>query len=346
MSRRGWLLFVLLSVLWGLPYPLIRVAVEDLPPSTVVFARVVLATVLLVPVCVIRGWTATVGPVLRHWRPLLLYTAVEIAAPWLLLTRAERELSSSLAGILVACTSLVAAVLARVVAGRSGPVPAADRLDRWRVTGLLVGFAGVLILLGLDVGHVAPGPMVEVLGVVLCYAVGPMILARRLSHLPGLGVVTVSVALTALGYLPAVLAGPAVPWGRVDAGAVWSLVGLGALCTALAFMVFFELVAEAGPARAVVITYVNPAVALVLGITVLSEPLTTGIVVGFPLILLGCILGARRTRARAGVPDGPDIATGPPADGPALAADAAAGGAASGSAAGRPGRSATAAVDP
>jgi drug/metabolite transporter (DMT)-like permease len=314
------LLFLLLSVIWGLPYLLIRVTVEQLPPTTVVFARVAVASVLLVPLCLVRGWTATVAPVLRSWRTLLVYTVVEIAVPWLLLTRAERELSSSLAGILVACTALVAAVLARVVASRSGPVRSVDRLDRWRVTGLLIGFAGVLVLLGPDLGHVSAGPLLEVVGVVLCYAVGPMILARRLSYLPSLGVVTVSVGLTALGYLPFVLAGPPVPWSALTAGTLWSLVGLGAVCTALAFLLFFALVADAGPARAVVITYVNPAVALVLGVTVLSEPLTTGIVVGFPLILLGCVLGARRPRPSAAAA-GPDL---PLPDGPPVAGDAAA----------------------
>lgn len=290
MSRRGWVLFALMSAIWGLPYLLIRVAVGELPPAAVVLVRVGLATLVLFPICVARGLGRTAWPALRRWRPLLAYTVIEIAVPWLLLSSAERSLTSSLAGILVAATALVAAVLGWVLG-------ADDQLDAGRATGLVIGFGGVIALVGIDLGTLSVGPLVEVAGVVLCYAVGPVVLARWLADLPAIGVVTASVGLTAVGYLPVVVFGPPVAWSSIDAATAWALVVLAVICTAAAFLAFFALIAEAGPARAVVITYVNPAVAVALGVLVLGEHITVGMAVGFPLILLGCVLGARRSRA-------------------------------------------------
>lgn len=294
MSRRGWALFALMGVVWGLPYLLIRVAVDELTPPAVVLVRVGVATVLLVPLCLLRGARATLWPALRRWRPLVVYTVVEIAVPWLLLTHAETALTSSLAGVLVAATALVAAVLSWVAG-------TADRPGPRRTAGLLLGFAGVVVLLGVDLGQVSWLAVAEVGGVTLCYAVGPMLLTRYLADLPAIGVVTASVALTAVIYLPVVLLGPAVRWSALTPAGIASLAGLGVVCTALAFVGFFALIAEVGPTRATLITYVNPAVALLLGVLVLGEDLTVGIAVGFPLILLGCVLGA--SRSAAVVPD-------------------------------------------
>lgn len=291
MSRRGWALFALMSVVWGLPYLLIRVAVDEISPPAVVLVRVGLATVLLVPLCGVQGFRATLLPAVRRWRPLLAYTLVEIAVPWLLLTHAETRLTSSLAGILVAATALVAAVL-------SWAMGTGDRPDRRRTLGLAVGFAGVVVLLGVDLGAVSWLAVAEVGVVTVCYAVGPMLLTRHLADLPALGVVTASVALTTVIYLPVVLLGPAVGWSHLSGGGVASLIGLAVVCTAVAFVGFFALIAEAGPTRATLITYVNPAVALLLGVIVLGEQVTVGMAVGFPLILLGCVLGASGGRSR------------------------------------------------
>lgn len=288
MSRRGWALFALMSVVWGIPYLLIRVAVDEITPPAVVFVRVALATVLLVPLCVYRGVRTTLWPVFRRWRALVVYTVVEIATPWLLLTHAETKVTSSLAGILVAATALVAAVLSWVVG-------TADRPGARRTAGLLVGFAGVVVLLGVDLGGVSWLAVAEIGGVTVCYAVGPMLLTRHLADLPAIGVVTASVALCALVYVPVVLLGPPVGWSHLTAGGIASLVGLGVVCTALAFVGFFALIAEAGPTRSTLITYVNPAVALLLGVVVLGEDVTIGIAIGFPLILLGCVVGAARS---------------------------------------------------
>lgn len=294
MTRRGWLLFAAMSLIWGLPYLLIRVAVAEIDPATLVFVRVLVAAVVLLPIALARRM---LGPVLRRWRPLLVYSIVEIAVPWLLLGYAEERLTSSLTGILVAVTPLVGAVIAVAMRGGEG-------IDGWRVAGLAVGFGGVIALLGLDLGQLSLGAVGEVGIVCVCYAVGPVILARTLGDLPGVGVVAASVTVTAVLYLPIVAFGRGVPRG-VSASVVGSVLVLGVICTALAFVVFFALINDAGPARAVVITYLNPAVALALGVAVLGERTTVGMAVGFPLILVGCVLGARR-RTVGRVPAGTD----------------------------------------
>jgi drug/metabolite transporter (DMT)-like permease len=286
VSRKGWALFLALSVIWGVPYLLIKVAVEALQPSVVVFLRTVIGAALLLPFAGLRG---ELMPVLPRWRPLLLFAFVEITAPWLLLTEAEQKVTSSFAGLLIAVVPLVGAVLA-VVVGSS------DRLNRGRLVGLLVGFGGVAALLGIDLAG-AHGQALASLFIVLTavgYAIGPMIVARSLSDVPAFGVIALSLGLNGIVYLPfAIHDWPAaVPAANV----LWSVLGLGALCTAAAFLVFFALIAEVGPQRATVITYLNPAVALALGVSLRGEPFTTGMAIGFPLVLLGCWLGTGRRR--------------------------------------------------
>jgi drug/metabolite transporter (DMT)-like permease len=282
MTRRGAVLFAAMGVIWGIPYLLIKVAVDELSPSTLVLARTALATLILLPVALARG---RLPEVLRSWRAVAAFAVVEIMAPWLLLGVAEQRLSSSLTGLLIAGVPLVGAVLAVVT--RSD-----DRLDRRRVTGLLLGFAGVAALVGFEVGGGDVGAVVAVAVVAVCYAVGPLILSRWLSHLPGLGVITMSLALTALVYLPLGLAQAPSSWP--SAKVVLAVCGLAVVCTAVAFLVFFALIAEIGPTRSTVITYVNPAVAVLLGVTLLDEAFTAATAVGFALILAGSVLATRR----------------------------------------------------
>jgi drug/metabolite transporter (DMT)-like permease len=282
MTRRGAVLFAAMGVIWGIPYLLIKVAVDELSPSTLVLARTALATVILLPVALTRG---RLPEVLRSWRPVVAFAVVEIMAPWLLLGVAEQHLSSSLTGLLIAGVPLVGAVLAVVT--RSD-----DRLDRRRVAGLLLGFAGVAALVGFEVGGGDVGAVLAVAVVAVCYAVGPLILSRWLSHLPGLGVITMSLALTALVYLPVGLAQAPSSWPSTKV--VLAVCGLAVVCTAVAFLVFFALIAEIGPTRSTVITYVNPAVAVLLGVTLLDESFTAATAVGFALILAGSVLATRR----------------------------------------------------
>lgn len=278
-----------MGLIWGIPYLLIKIAIEDFTPATLVFGRTVIAAAILVPLAAAKGY---LRPLLPYWRPLLAYTAVEICIPWLLLGYAEQALSSSLTGLLVAAVPLVGALLVWVTGH--------ERVELRRVAGLLVGFAGVAALVGFDVGTANLSAVLAIAGVVVGYALGPLLLARYLSHLPALGVVAASIGLAALAYLPFGLAQwPSEPPSR-DA---WlAVLGLAIICTGIAFLVFFALVAEVGPARATVITYVNPAVAIVLGVLVLNEAFTVTIAIGFALILAGSVLATARDRRARRLP--------------------------------------------
>jgi drug/metabolite transporter (DMT)-like permease len=282
MTRRGALLFAAMCVIWGVPYLMIRVAVRELAPVTLVFLRTGLGALLLAP---FAAWRGELRPLLRHAGPFVAYTLVEVAVPWVLLARAETKLSSSLSGLLIAAVPLVGAV----VVGLTG---ARERQGRRRWLGLLVGVGGVAALVGLDVGQIDAVAVAEIGCVAVCYAVGPIILARRLADVPALGVVAGSLLLTALLYAP--FAAARWPSTMPSAHVLESVVGLAVVCTALAFLVFLALIGEVGPVRATVITYVNPAVAAVLGVTILSEHLTAGMLGGFALILVGCVLATGR----------------------------------------------------
>jgi drug/metabolite transporter (DMT)-like permease len=225
---------------------------------------------------------------------LLAYTAAEVALPWVLLSDAERRLPSSLTGLLVAAVPLIGVLLARLTGSD-------ERFGGRRLLGLVIGLAGVAALVGLDVSGSNLGAVGEVGLVALGYAIGPLIVARRLAGVPALGVVAASLLLTAVLYAPFGLAQmpAALPSTRV-------LVAVGILalvCTAVAFLLFFALIGEVGPVRATVITYFNPAVALVLGIVLLREPFTLGAGAGFVLILVGSFLATRRGPADARLRD-------------------------------------------
>jgi drug/metabolite transporter (DMT)-like permease len=277
-----------MAVIWGIPYLLIKVAIGELTPASLVLLRTALGAALLLPVAAARGWLA---PLFPYWRWVLVYTIVEVSLPWFLLADGERRLSSSLTGLMIAAVPLIATVLQLLTRGD-------DRMDRRRVTGLLIGFAGVAILVGLNVSVKDLGAVAEVSLVAIGYAAGPIIIARRLPSLPAVGVVAASLALTALFYAP--LAVPQLPRALPSGQVLLAVLILAVVCTALAFLLFFALIGEVGPVRATIITYFNPAVALLLGVAVLHEPFTLGAVVGFSLILAGSALATRRTSALAG----------------------------------------------
>ncbi|MBA3678021.1 MAG: EamA family transporter [Sphingosinicella sp.] len=277
MGRRGWVLFLALGLIWGMPYLLIRIAVRDLDPLIVVFARTTIGALILLPFA-LRA--KSLAQAFRHWKWLAAYTLIEISVPWLLIGYAETRLTSSTAGILISTTPLLAAL---AVAARGG-----EPLGGRRLAGLVLGLVGVILLMGLDL-DVGDLPAAAALTMsAICYAIGPMVVAEKLKNVQPMGVVTGSLILAAALYLPFA---PFVWPSSITPEAAWSVFGLATLCTALAFILFFALIAEVGPARSTVITYINPAVALVLGVIVLSEPLTIGMAVGFPLIIIGSILG-------------------------------------------------------
>ena len=282
MTRRGAVLFAAMCFIWGIPYLMIRVAVRELAPVTLVFFRTAIGAAILAP---FAAWRSELRPLVARWWPLLAYTVIEVVIPWVLLARAETKLTSSLTGLLIAAVPLVGAVVVALTGSR-------ERQGRRRWLGLLVGIGGVAALVGLDVGQVDALAVAEVGGVAVCYAVGPIILSRRLNDVPALGVVAASLVIAAAVYAP--FAAFRWPTAMPSAHVVESVLGLAVVCTALAFLVFFALIAEVGPVRATVITYVNPAVAAVLGVAILSESLSAGMLAGFALILAGCVLATGR----------------------------------------------------
>ena len=288
MTRRGILLFALMSVIWGIPYLFIRVAVAEITPAVLVFARTSVAALILLPIAIAR---VDLRAVLARWRWVVAFAAVEVAVPWVMLGSAEQHVSSSLAGLLIAGVPLVGTALALATGGT-------DRASRAGVFGLLIGLVGVLAIVGSDFEASDATALVQIAVVIVGYALGPAILSRRLGGLPSVGIMSLSLGLCAVVYLPiAVLQWPsAVPSANVLA----AIAILAVVCTAAAFLVFAALIGEVGPVRATVITYVNPAVAAVLGVFVLNETFTVAMAIGFALVILGSTLATRQSRSSTG----------------------------------------------
>jgi drug/metabolite transporter (DMT)-like permease len=274
-----------MCVIWGIPYLFIRVAVGELSPVVLVFARTGLAVLILLPIALARGG---VRPALRRWRPLLVFAAVEIAAPWWLLASAEQRISSSLTGLLISASPLAATAIAPLLGNRERSGPAA-------ALGLVLGFAGVAAIVGFNLHGASPLAMGEVGLVAVCYALGPAVASRYLADLPGLSVTAFALGVTLLAYTPLALF--QLPHRLPSGGVVAAVIVLAVVCTALAFLLFFALIGEIGPVRATVITYINPAVAAILGVLVLHETFSAGMAVGFVLVIAGSVLATRRRPA-------------------------------------------------
>jgi drug/metabolite transporter (DMT)-like permease len=304
-------MFVAMSVLWGMPYLLIKIAVGGVPVAVLVLARVVIGAVLLLPIAVRRGQLSLIRTV---WPWLALFAVVEIIVPWYMLSEAERAITSSLTGLLIAATPVIVAIISLLI--RTG-----ERLSGVRWAGLLIGLVGVALLAGSNL--IGPGAsagtarsVAEVLVVSVCYATGPVIASKKLTSVPPIGMTAVCLVLASVAYAPlAALDWPsAVPSAKV----LLAIAGLAVLCTAVAFGIFFNLIAEVGPARATVITYVNPAIAVLLGVTVLGERVTPVMLAAFATILAGSVLATRPTRrlaAESAEAAGPEAA-GPESAGP------------------------------
>ena len=302
-TARAWILFGAMAIIWGVPYLFIKQAVDSYSPASIVAGRTLIGALLLLPFALrqkaLRPAWSKIG-----W--VLAFGAVEIAGPFLLLGHAEQTLPSGLTGLLVATVPLFAAIIAFTRGDRSVLRPS-------RAIGLVVGFAGVAIIVagpGLAVG--GPGALLavgELLLVAICYAIAPFIVATKLRVVPALGSVTLALAAVGVFYLPIALLTqhevPTVP-------STVSLVLLGVICTAIAFIVFFALIDVVGPARAPLFTYVNPVVAIALGAIILGEEITPGLLIGFPLVILGCWLAATGGTIRAKRPPGdlPPVAAG------------------------------------
>lgn len=283
ISRRGWILFGVMSLVWGITYLFIKEAVHSFSPPAVVSGRTLLGALVLLPFAVRSGALRTAW---KYWPWVLAFGLVEMAGPFLLLSHAEKTLPSGLTGLLVATVPLFAAIIALLRGDRTV-------LSPLRLGGLLLGFAGVIVVVagpGLFPQSAASFIGIgEILLTALLYAIAPFIIAYKLRDVPSIGTITLALLAIGLAYLPAaVLTQHDVPTLRSTV----SLVLLGVICTAVAFVAFFALIREVGPVRAPLFTYVNPVVAIALGTLLLGEPITPGLIAGFPLILIGCWFAA------------------------------------------------------
>ncbi|MFG1603228.1 DMT family transporter [Actinoplanes sp. NPDC049265] len=283
MNRRAWSLFVLVSVLWGIPYLLIKVAIEDLSPGLVVAGRVLIAALVLVPFAARRG---TLVALRGRYGTVATIAVIHVVIPFLLITYGETHITSSLTGLLIA---IEPAAIALLMLRR-------EPLTRGRAAGLVVGFAGVGLLVGLDVSGDRLGLLGAgmVLLAALSYAVATILVQRRAAGLPpeALAAGTTSVAAVLLAPVGLLT----LPTAPVHALSWAALIGLGLLCTALAMLAFYELIGLAGSGRAGLVTYANPVVAVLLGVMLLNEPFGVPTAVGFALVAAGCWLSTRRPR--------------------------------------------------
>ncbi|MEY4989599.1 MAG: hypothetical protein RI933_1232 [Actinomycetota bacterium] len=288
MSRKGLLLFIAAGVAWGLPYFFIRIAVEDFSTPTIIFARVVVGAAVLLPLAIRRN---AIRPALKAWPWVLAFALIEMVGPWWLITEAERSITSGLAGLLVATVPFFAILLALVwLKDRSVLHPKT-------ILGLVIGFAGVVLLVGIDsfAGHIDPVAVLMMIGASIGYAIAPMMVSQKAGEVPTIGVISLSMVIVSIVYAPFALANLPAEIAAGPSTESWiSLVVLGVVCSALAFVIFFALIEQIGSARATLITYLNTAVAIVLGILFLAEPLTTGILIGFPMVLIGSYFASKK----------------------------------------------------
>jgi drug/metabolite transporter (DMT)-like permease len=287
VSRRALVLFALMSVIWGIPYLFIRIAVTEITPATLVLGRTAIAAAILLPIALAR---TDLRQVLVRWRWVVAFAAVEIGIPWVALGSAEQHISSSLAGLLIAGVPLVGAAIALLTGG-------ADRFGATGVLGMFLGIAGVAFIVGTDFAASDTTALLQIGVVVLGYALGPAILARRLDGLPTVGIMAVSLTLVAITFVP--IAAAQWPTAMPSTNALIAVVVLATVCTAVGFILFGALIDSVGPVRATVITYINPAVAAALGVLVLQETFTVPMAIGFALVIAGSMLATRPARSEA-----------------------------------------------
>ena len=289
MAWRGWAAFVALGIIWGLPYFFIKVALQEVSPLILAFSRVLLATLILMPIAWRRGALRSLA---GHKRAIVAFGLVEFAIPFSLISLGERWISSSVTGILIAMVPLSVALIQRFFGIR-------EALGAWRIAGLAIGFIGVAALLGTGSisGSLGWAGVVCMLLATICYAVGPLIIQRHLHGLDSIGPLAASLLVASVVLLvPAALEFPS---SLPSARALVSIAVLGIVCTAIAMLLMFYLVHHAGASRASVITYINPVVATLLGVIVLDEHLGLGGFIAFGLILLGSWLATRGAVSRS-----------------------------------------------
>ena len=283
MNRRAWALFLLVSVLWGIPYFLIKLAIVDLSPVALVAGRITIAALILLPVAAMRG---TLTALRGRLGTVATLAVLHIVVPFLLITYGETHISSSLTGLLIAIEPVAIALL----------MSRAEPLTAGRVTGLILGFTGVAVLVGVNVSGDRRGLLGAglVLVAALSYALATILVQRRAADVAPEALAAGTTTVSAVLLAP--FAALALPDQAVRPQAWASLVALGVFCTAVALLAFYRLVGLAGSNRAGLVTYVNPVVAVLLGVVLLGEHLTVSTVAGFALVAIGCWLSTRPAR--------------------------------------------------
>ena len=290
MSRRNLILFILAGFLWGIPYLFIRVAVDPdngFSPAIVVFIRVFIGALILIPISI---YDKSLFVAIKGWKYIAVYALFEMVIPWILISTAEQSISSGLAGLLVASVPIFSTIIASMYGDKSVWHPR-------RLFGMAIGFLGVFLLVGIEsfTGSSDPIAIFMMLGASVGYAYAVIYITRKMPGVSGVAINAIAMAMTALFYSPALLL--LWPDHKISLSATYSVIALGIFSTGIAFAVFFTVMAEIGPTRASLVTYMNTAFAVVLGVLILSEPLTVGIIVGLPLVLIGSYLASRKVNA-------------------------------------------------
>jgi drug/metabolite transporter (DMT)-like permease len=287
VNRRTILLFLAVGVVWGIPYYFIAIAGQSFSTVSVVWMRVLIGALFLLPVSLKRG---VLKDTIKHWPWVLFFAVVEMVGPWYFITEAERHVPTSLVGLMMTTIPFISAAITGLFLGDKA---AGHPLT---VVGLVVGFTGVVSLIGIDAlsGHIELGPTLLLVLTALCYAIAPIVANRTMPTTSTLGVTAVSLAMVAVIYTPFALVSLPADLAAGPTPESWiSIAILGVVCSALAFVLYFALIREVGPRRSTLITYLNLLVAAILGVLFLAEPITPGILVGLPLIVVGSYLAGR-----------------------------------------------------
>lgn len=284
MTRKSWIHFGIVGFLWGIPYLLMKIAVADIPPPLIVCGRTLIGAAILIPIAIHKK---SFIDAVRGIKYVLPYAFLEMVGPWILITSAEEEISSGLAGLLVATVPIFATIFSSMRGDHSVWQPK-------RIVGLVVGFIGIIALVGIEsiTGSSNPKAIGMVILAAILYAYAVLMVTSNLPGVDGVAINGLAMAISAVFYLPISLA--MWPSNPVSFNAIASLIALGVFSTAIAFMLYFIVIVEIGPARGSLTTYVNTAVAVVLGIIILNEPITLGIMIGLPLVVLGSYLASRK----------------------------------------------------
>jgi drug/metabolite transporter (DMT)-like permease len=284
MTRKSLFQFLLVGLLWGIPYLLMKVAVEDFPAAAVVAGRTLIGAAILIPIAIYRKRFN--GAVLGI-KYVAFYALMEMIGPWILITTAEKKIDSGLAGLLVSTVPIFSTIITSLRGDHSV----------WqfkRIVGIVVGFIGLILVVGIESlsGNSDPLSIAMVILASVGYAYAVIMVTTNLPLVDGIAINGLAMAITSVFWAPVAIA----QWpNNISINAALSLIALGIFSTAFAFILFFKVMAEIGPARGSLVTYLNTAIAVLLGVIILREPLTAGIILGLPLVLIGSYLASRKS---------------------------------------------------